>query len=274
MIRQFKLTNALGQTYNLNEQSSFFHNMKGLGQEHKVTYIQLGTQFLKEKEYLSQKGIQGKMYFDTYRNFFSFSNFIQHKPLILTYKSADTYCIRVSIDKLEKTELETGGLYCNILLKSLGTYYKPIKVENSQDKSEIGKQYPFKYPYTYRDTASGILIIESDSVLPSPMKISIFGPCVNPSYTQYVNDVLRSSGKVNVSIPEGNKLVIDTTEIPYSIRQYTIDNEFVQDMYSKSDFSTDRFITLEYGKNKISFVHESSGSLNVSIEARIEYESV
>ena len=274
MIRQFMLTNVIGQTYNLNNKDSFLHNVKGLGQDHKATYVQIGTQFVKEKDFLSQKNIQGKLYFATYKGFMEFSKFIQHKPLILTYTSADTYSIKVSIDKLEKTEKETGGLYCNIVLKSLGTYYKTITVENSRDESETGKKYPFTYPYKYIDTASGVIIIDSDSVLPSPIKISIFGPCVNPSYAQIINDEIIATGKINTTIKSGKKIVIDTTQIPYSIAEYTINNTYVQNLYNKSDFSTDRFLTLKYGKNKINFVHESSEALIVSVEAMIEYESV
>ena len=274
MIRSFKLTNAIGQTYDLDSMNSFFHNVKGLGQEHKVTYVQLGTHFIKEKDLLSQKTIQGIILFKDYKEYSAFSLFIQQKPITLTYKAADTYHIQVSIDKLGKAERETGGLFCSIIFKSLGTYYKTILVKNAHDTTEIGKQYPVTYPYTYRDTSSGVIEIESDSVLESPVKINIFGPCVNPSYTHYLNSAFESSGKINATVEEGHKIVVDTTQIPYSIKEYTIDNIFVSDLYGKSDFSTERFILLKYGKNKISFVHESSDSLNISVEARIEYESV
>lgn len=275
MIRKFELINALGQTYSLNDsKKSFFHDIKGLGQEHKVTYVQLGTHFVKEKDLLAQKNIQGTIFFKTYEEYHNFSDFIQHKPLTMIYKSSDTYSIDVSIDKLEKSERGTGGLYCQISFKSLGTFYKNVIIENVQDISDSGKSYPVTYPYTYRDRTNGVIEIESDSILDSPVKINIFGPCTNPSYTQYLNGELIRNGKVNVTIPEGNKLVIDTTQIPYSIKEYTIDNDYVKNLYDKSDFETDRFILLQYGKNKISFVHEASDSLKISVEARIEYESV
>lgn len=273
MIRKFKITNALGEMYDLNGES-FFHNIKGLGQERKVTYVQLGTQFLKEKDLIAQKSIQGKIRFRTYKEYQKFVQFMQHKPLTLTYDAAGIYYIQVCVDKLEKTELETGGLYCNVIFKGLGIYYKKIIVENHQEETDAGKKYPSSYPFTYRDSASGTIEIESDSVLSSPVRINIFGPCVNPSYSQYVNDVLTCNGKINASIPEGHKLVIDTTQIPYSISEYKIDNTYVSNQYGKSDFSTDRFLHLEYGKNRIAFTHESSEAIMVSMEARIEYESV
>lgn len=273
-MRQFILTNALGKSWNLNETESFLHDIKGLGQEHKVTYVQLGTRFIKEKDLLSQKNISGKIKFLSYKEYLDFSLFIQHKPLILTYKSENTYSIDISVDKLEKTELDTGGLFCAVVFKSLGTFYKTVIAQNMKEQVATGKIYPYSYPYTYYDYSNGEVVIESDSVLESATKISIFGPCTNPSYTHMVNGIYKASGKINATIPEGNKLVIDTMSIPYSIKEYTIDNEFVNDLYEKSDFSTERFIMLEYGSNRITFVQEASEQMKIYVEGAIEYESV
>lgn len=275
-MREFILTNAQGKTWNLNDTASFFHSIKGLGQEHKVTYLQIGTNFVKEKDLLAQKSITGKIKFADYKTFNLFSQFIQHKPLILTYVSHAKFGIKVSIDKLAKTEVQTGGLNCDVTFKSLGTFYKSVVKENlrSEEDNNAGKKYEFTYPYQYHDTANGTVMIESDSTMQSPVKINIFGPVTNPSYTHYVNNAVVATGKIDVSIEEGNKIVVDTTQIPYSIKEYTVNNEYVQDLYAKSDFSTERFLLLERGENKIYFMHESSEHINVSVEAMIEYESV
>ena len=274
MIRQFTLTNALGKIWNLNKNESFLHDIKGLGQEHKVTYAQIGTKFIKEKDLLTQKNITGKIRFLSYTEYLSFSLFIQHKPLVLTYEAEGRYSIKVSVDKLDKTELQTGGLYCQVSFKSLGTYYRIVTVENMKEQVLAGKTYPYTFPYTYYDYSNGEISIESDSVLESPTRISIYGPCINPSYNHVVNGINKASGKINATIPEGNKLVIDAISIPYSIKEYTINNEFVNDLYEKSDFSTDRFLLLEYGSNRITFAHESSEQMKISVEGAIEYESV
>lgn len=274
-MREFSLTNAKGRIWSLNETNAFLHDIKGLGQEHKVTYVQVGTDFVKEKDYLSQKTITGKIKFTGYQEYQNFSEFIQHKPLVLTYESNGRYSLNVSIDKLGKTELTTLGLVSDISIKGLGTYYKTVVKENlREDNSKDGKIYPSSYPYQYFDVAKGVVIVDSDSVLESPVKINIFGPTKNPSYTHYVNGKVEMTGKVNASIQEGNKLVIDTTTIPYTIAEYTIDNEYVQDLYGKSDFSTERFVLLKNGENKISFVHEISEPITMSVEAYLKYESV
>lgn len=272
-MRQFKITNAIGRTWDLNETNSFFHEIKGLGQEHKTTYSQLGTKFIKEKDLLSQKSITGKIRFNTYSEYLDFSLFIQHKPLVLSYESEGKYSIKISIDKLEKTELETGGLFCNITMKSLGPYYKTVIAQNVKEQT-AGKTYPYKYPYNYYDYSSGEVVIDSDSVLESPVRINIFGPCTNPSFVHSVNGITIATGKINATIEEGHKLVIDDISIPYSIGEYTIDNAFVKDLYENSDFSTERFLMLKYGINRIAFTHETSEEIKISVEGAIEYESV
>lgn len=55
MIRSFKLINAKGRTWDLNDTDAFLHDVKGLGQQHNVTYVQVGTDFIKEKDVLAQK---------------------------------------------------------------------------------------------------------------------------------------------------------------------------------------------------------------------------
>lgn len=273
MIRQFKLINSRGDTYELNDTNSFLNNFKGLGQEHKATYIQTGNRFINTKNELTQKKISGKIRFRDYEGYNKFSLFIQHKPLTLEYTSYGTYYLDVNIEKLEKTELKAGGLHCNISMVSLGTYYKKVRKELLGD-TEGGKNYPYSYPYTYNESASGLVNIQSDSVLDSPCKIHIFGPCLNPSYTHYLNDNVIATGRINCNIESNKKLVIDNSSIPFSIGIYTKDNILVEDAYAKSDFSTVRFLNLQYGKNTIELRHDTSEVIHAVIEGRIEYESI
>ncbi|MBE5875646.1 MAG: hypothetical protein E7290_02010 [Lachnospiraceae bacterium] len=273
-MRRFQLINSLGKKWDLNDSRSFFHDVSGLGLERKASYTRAGTRYMPEEDVLAQKQIKGKICFTDYEQYRQFVMFIQYKPLVLVYNIGEEYRIRVSIDKLEKKELATGGLYSNITMKSLGTYYKTVKRQNFRSADSEGKAYPLAYPYAYYDAASGTVIVDSDSVMESGIRISIFGPCTNPSYIHYLNGEVKADGKVNVTVEDGYKLIIDSTVIPYSIKLCTVRNELVKDVYDKSDFSTERFLLLESGVNKISFMHESSEAINISVEAEIEYESV
>ncbi len=265
-MRTFYLQNALGQKWNLNNRNSFLHDVKGLGQAHATSYTQIGNRFLEKKNSLSQKKISGKIRFRDYGEFNRFSGFVQHKPLTLIYGGMlskedwyppmypgdRSYLLDVAMTSMEKSELETGGLYSKITLESIGTYYRMIHV--ASDASEI--------------------IIESDTVLECGIRIKIPGPCINPSYTHCLNGISKCSGLFKCVIGEGNTMVIDTTKLPFEIKEYSAEGQIIRNLYGTSDFSTKRFVMLGYGTNKITFTHEGAGEIAASVEAKMEYESV
>ncbi|GFI45643.1 hypothetical protein IMSAGC019_00955 [Lachnospiraceae bacterium] len=117
-------------------------------------------------------------------------------------------------------------------------------------------------------------MIDSDSHGDSPCKVTVYGPCTNPVWKHYVNNVLYETGRYEGNIPDGHKLVIDTTQIPYSITERGVSDEVVADRYQMCDFTTERFFHLQYGSNRISVVHEGLNVLNVMVEGRISYETV
>lgn len=79
---------------------------------------------------MKQKEPSGQIKFATYEKYREFCLFIQHKPLVMEYITpAGNFLMDVSIDKLEKSELETGGLFCNIKLLGLSTFYKIVRAE-------------------------------------------------------------------------------------------------------------------------------------------------
>ena len=273
-MREFALINSHGKKWDLNKFQSFLHDIKGLGLERKAKYSLLGNIFVKESDETAQKRIQGKIKFDGYDIYKEFTRFIQHTPLILEYTSESTYQIRISIDKLSKSELETGGLYCDITMNALGNYYITKSAVSNLNYPDDSKTYPVTYPYVYYDAKHGYVEIESDSVIESGMKIILFGPLTNPTYSVQINGELVGKGIVNTDIAAGNKLVIDTSRMPYSISEYTEDNSYVRDLYAVSDFSTQRFFKIGYGINRISAVHEGESDMKMMVEAQIEYEAV
>lgn len=274
MIREFSLKNAIGNTWNLNDLASFFTEPDGLGFEYDVDYQQIGNIFIKLQDDMKQKEPSGQIKFSTYEKYREFCLFIQHKPLVMEYTTpSGNFFMDVSIDKLEKSELETGGLFCDIKLLGLSTFYKIVRAEN--DGSMVaGKIYPYSYNYRYSDYSQGAVEFDCDSVLESAVKLTILGPCTNPSWTNYLNGVVASVGKVNCTIKDGNRLIVDNTKIPFEIAEYDSTGTFVQNLYQNSDFSTDRFVTLGFGSNKISFAHEGENAISLIAEGKIIYESV
>ena len=137
----------------------------------------------------------------------------------------------------------------------------------------MGKIYDYEYPYTYADSTQGIIRIDSDSEIESPLKITAIGPVYNLMYTHYLNGEVIATGKVNYDLPEGHRLQI-SSQMPYSIKELDNIGTEVNDLYQCSDFSTERFLWIKKGVNEIFFSHEGSEKIKVVAEALIYYDSV
>jgi hypothetical protein len=91
-----------------------------------------------------------------------------------------------------------------------------------------------------------------------------------------VDGKLFADGQVTVTVESGQYLQIDNTGDPYSIGLYDAStNTLISNEYQHSNFSTMRFINLQYGTNSIRFAGASAGADNMLIaEGMIYYESV
>jgi hypothetical protein len=54
----------------------------------------------------------------------------------------------------------------------------------------------------------------------------------------------------------------------------TTANEVISNVYQLGDFSTERFMFLESGRNRISVSHEGTNSIMIAVEAKLAYASV
>ena len=129
-------------------------------------------------------------------------------------------------------------------------------------------------PFTAKEVSDNTLVIESNSYEDSPCRISMFGPCINPVWKHYVNNVLYATGRYEGTIPSDNRLVIDATEIPYSITERGASGAIVADRYQQCDFNTERFFHLQHGSNRISVSHEGLNAVPMIVEGKISYETV
>ncbi len=201
----------------------------------------------------------GRIFFggiNAYKNYRAFSRFVRAVPLTLVYEMEEAFRVPVRMTEIAKSELITGGagLDCEVAFTATGLFYKNVS-GYSGTLSIVGKIYPYEYTYTYADVTQNTLMIDSDSHGDSPCKVTVYGPCTNPVWKHYVNNVLYETGKYEGSISDGHKLVIDTTQIPYSITERGVSDEVVADRYQMCDFTTERFFHLQYGSNRISVVH-------------------
>jgi hypothetical protein len=104
--------------------------------------------------------------------------------------------------------------------------------------------------------------------------VVLYGELVNPTWRHYLNNVLQTTGKITGTVMPNHRLVIDTTTIPYSMKQVDAFGNVVSDMYQLSDFSTERFVRFGKGRNTVSVQADNTNTLNVGVEAQIEYATV
>lgn len=278
MVRQFYITNAKGQTYDLlDKERVMFFEPEGLGYEEDVNYLQIGTSFNPLSPSFKQIAIKGQLIFagsEPYRDYFKFVIFARQAPLVLTYTTFDTFNLQVDIAGLDKTELTRFRyLQVPVVFAARGIWYKNISRYTAPVEGEM-PVYPYVYPDVYPAEAAQAVFFTSITAQESPCKIIIYGEAENPVWRHYVSGKLVASGAYNGTIPSGNMLVIDSTVLPYSIIEYNGAGEVVADRYQLCDFSTQRFIFLQSGDNEISVAHSGTNSIALKVEAQLRYESV
>lgn len=277
-MRKFRLINAEGSSFDLNSQAAFFHSVDGFGYKDETQYEQIGTDYYALEDSFAQGQMKGQIVFagkDPYGKYREFTKFVRAVPLTLVYEMDEVFRVPVRLTEIGKAELEKGGnfLNCDVTFLAAGLFYKTVQ-KYSETISVGGKVYPYEYTYSYADVSQNTVMIDSDSYEDSPCRITIFGPAINPIWKHYVNNELYEIGKYDGTIPDDHKLVIDSTNIPYSITERGVSDEVVADRYQLCDFTTERFFHLQHGTNRISVTHDGLNMVNVLVEGKISYETV
>ena len=278
-MRQFYLRNGNGAEYSLMDVKHWLNSPKGLGLKFKNKYSQVGSNFIRTKVISNPKNPTGTVIFtgdNVYDKYQEFMFFTQIEPLVFVYNPNGTeYIANVSLEEIKKEEIDykTSTLQVELSFKRL-TRWRRVVLQRNDAIVRRGKVYTFQYPYQYGKDVANNVTIESDTAFESPCKITIIGTCENPVWRLYVNGVLKHEGTVNVSVTSGQRIVIDTTKTPYSIKKYDSSNNLIADLYQLSDFSTERFFFLEKGTNRISIGHDGTNALELAVEAHLEYETV
>jgi len=275
-MRTFTLINENGTEYNLTAKgTAFFYGIDGLGFDKKLDFQQVDERFLLTTAKIAQNSVKGSVQFfqpGAVNEYFEFAKFCQGK-LRMKYNPGhgvyyrDGYVKTIGRNDGKDIRIATIDFVCT------SPWYKVISQFNNGAVSG-GKTYDYEYDYEYTSATPGSIMIDSDTMQESPVKFTIFGPSTNPSWRHYVDGQLKTTGKINGSISVNHVLVIDTTVIPWSIKQFDSLGNLVADMYQNSDFSTERFIRLGNGRNVITVDDDGIDTLTIKAEAQIEYDTV
>jgi len=277
-MRTFKLIDKDGNQYNITTKNRlFFYGIDGLGYSNDSKFQRIEDRYAVLSNVIKQGVIKGTIRFwqpGAEQSYFDFAQFCQNEPITMEYNPGHGVFKRDGlVTSITRSDGKGDSLEIEIEFSAKTPWYKVISQHNDGQISG-GKVYDYTYDYTYSSAVVNTVSVDSDSYQSSPVKLIIYGPATNPSWRYYLNNVLQTSGKINGSVLANHKLIIDTTTIPYSIKQFDMLGNEVSDMYQQSDFATDRFIRFGRGRNTISVQADNTNKLNVGVEAQIEYATV
>ncbi|MEE3493569.1 MAG: hypothetical protein VZR06_00315 [Butyrivibrio sp.] len=277
-MRTFRLYDNDGNRYNVTSKDHlFFYKIDGLGFTQEAEFQRIEDRYALLNNHIAQNKITGIIRFwqpQAELQYFNFAQFCQNQPIMMDYNNNyGTYSRRGLITKIERSDGNGNPLEIKIEFTAETPWFKTVS-EYNEGTILGGKVYDYTYDYTYSDSVVNTVSIDSDSYQSSPVRLVIFGEAVNPTWRHYLNNVLVSTGKVNGTVLANHRLIIDTTTIPYGIKQVDALGNLISDMYQQSDFSTSRFVRFGHGRNTVTFGADNTNVLNVGVEAEIEYATI
>lgn len=273
MVRQFKLQNALGQTFDLMQRDAFFYTPDGLGFTMDSEFMQIGGSYQLIETEAAQKTPAGIMVFSSYAKYQEFVKFITPTPLKLMYKPIDEWAyLDCIVSRLTKAEIDyrDNRLKCNIDFQGTSKWYIPRLAQRTGTEVANSKKYTYSYDYAYADSITGTINIINDSSEDSPTIITIYGEITNPTWSLIVNNTTIQSGSVAATVASGDKLIVNSKDNELEIAEYTNANVFVRNLYQYSDFTKDNFIYVPPGASTL----RVTGSVQDTIDAWIEIEEL
>lgn len=267
-MRQFWIKNAKGQIFDMNREDAFFSDPKGLGISRKTTYEQTGFSWVEKENVLSQKKPYGNMVFDGYEQYDEFIKIVQYTPLVLMYQPLDTmYYMDINTFTIDKTEISNKDTFltCKVVFEGITPWYK-VRTMRQRAAESDGKKYSHTYPYTYTDCQNGEVELVNDSGLEAYCKLKLFGPIKNPTWKLTKDEKTITDGKVLVEIDKNACIIVNSNPTKMEISEYNLLEEYIRDLYEKSDFDTARFIYVPCGKSRLKIGHEGTGRIAFLVE--------
>lgn len=273
MVRKFKLINSEGAEWDLMRKDGFLYAPEGLGINQENEYMRIGSTYELVQRLSAQKTFNFTMVFSGYDVYREFSRFIIYAPLKLAYMPLNEWAYADGeITVLGKSEInhESRRLECDAVFTATSLWYIPRAARRTSADVESPKRYNYTYDYTYADAINGYIAVVNDSNEDAPATISIMGPVVNPSWYVSVNNEVVASGSITATVPQGNKIVINSKDGYLEVAEYTLENVLVRNLYQFTDFSRETFVLFPPG-NSVLFI---SGSSEDPIEAWVQIEEV
>lgn len=303
-MRYFKLENSLGNSFDITNEDFFFHDIEGLGFEEDNVFNRVGPVWKLNSTAYSQSKPGGKIMFTEfgsgtpYDKYDIFKRFIAQNPLTLIYYpngiGTKSYRKKVRVSKLGKTEItELGVLDCDIEFASYSPWYEIVTVENEIDETDENVHWIWDVGNQWRDGNDGVegipryrfggeskngVELDCDSNAKGLIKLTIDGPALNPTWSQYVDGNLISTGGFSsasaFSLGSNERLVIDNTNADFLMTVYATSTGEGRNVYSLRDFDKKCFFNLMAGKNLIVVTSEDGTPVHFMVEGHVHYATV
>lgn len=264
-MREFQLTNANGESFDLMRKDAFLHDPDGLGFERDIDYTRVGCTWVLTRTDYDRPEPTGEMVFRGYEQYDAFCDFVNVGGVELGYKPLDTWYWLPCEISLGKSEIEhdTMRLRCEITFHGSAPWAEHTSYMQAGLEA-YGTGYPLHYSYSYGKGSPGLVTV-ANGLKESPFKLHLFGAATNPAWSLRKNGVVIGTGKVKITLAEGHKLVIDSDPAHMEIAEYTTDNVYVANRYAQSDFSTERILLLPTGTSSI-YASDDNGTIDCVVE--------
>ena len=225
-MRQFRISNELGTTVNLQGGTVFLWAPSGLGFANDLDYEETNGYFLKASKSISQIEKSGTLIFkpkNAYAEYQSLMNFlIKAKILTLEYKpyGTDWYSCDIDILEVSKGEIsQTGVLEIPITFAPISPIYaKSTKNFEFPTAPAKGQHYTYTYGVSYIDSSQvGVLKIadsDIDAQMPCDFTLKITKPLTAPIFTAKNLETGNIIGRIDLSAVsvESSQTLIFTTK--------------------------------------------------------------
>ena len=270
-MRKFYIENESGARFSLWGNRVYMIEPSGLGIEHDISYIRIGNAFLRNKGYISQSEISGKIEFldpganKTFKEFYNFC--AAASELYLVYDPGDgvEYIRDIDIAEVGKTERTGGTLPISVVFICKSLYYLRDNSRFVFEPASSEKRYDYAYDFHYGDYGTYERDIHNNGHVPAPFICNIYGYCVNPSIQIVKDGETLHEVEFQTAVQVGEY-------IRYSTRDGMLEATLVSgstetNLMHLLDIGKDNFFKIPVGDSKIVF--SSSGESANTITATI-----
>ena len=290
----WQLTNARGETVDLDSEKLFANTPTGLGVQFTNTYSQYETYFKATKSTVTQGQFQINIVFgdvesQAYQTFSDFAQFLAYQPLTLTYTTdSGTWYRDGRLNSLTKTEIGGSTVFAtdrineSFTLEFINNWYNNKTAEyKSYDPDPNLGQYAKIYSYTYqpyyvyqessRPSNEKVMSLNNKSQYfglqsGSPSIITVKGPCsVNPTWTVVQKgNVVATDGFV-LTLTDNQKLVVSSYPEDQYARLYNPDGSYV-DVSQLQDYTKTNFVQIPEGESTVLFYLDANSDVNITFK--------